>query len=83
MNEYFLHGKAFMENGGYKEISLVICAISASEAHEKSQDKVKDVIDGVVSAVFDVMTKMQYNHNNTTPPSTLICARWGFLLGAV
>ena len=58
MNEYFLHGKAFMESGGYKEISLVIGAISASEAHEKSQDKVKDVIDGVVSVVFDVMTKM-------------------------
>lgn len=58
MNEYFLHGKAFMENGGYKEISLVIGAGSASEAHDKAQDKVKQAMVGVRSAVFDVMTKM-------------------------
>ena len=58
MNEYFLHGKAFMENGVYKEISLVIGASRASEAHDKAQDKVKQAMDGVSSAVFDVMTKM-------------------------
>lgn len=37
MNEYFLHGKAFMENGGYKEISLVIEPVE----HQKRMTKLR------------------------------------------
>lgn len=58
MNEYFLHGKAFIDIGGYKEISVVIKADSALDAHRKATDEAINAIDGVTAAVFDVMTKM-------------------------
>lgn len=58
MNEYFLHGKAFVDSGGYKEISVVIKAESASDAHRKATEEAIKGINGVTAAVFDVMTKM-------------------------
>ena len=58
MNEYFLHGKAFIENGGYREISLVVRAIGATEAHDNAQGKVMREVSGAKSVVFDVMSKV-------------------------
>lgn len=58
MNEYFLHGKAFMVSGGYREISLVITAKSARDASDNATKKVLEETSGSHAVVFDVMTKM-------------------------
>ncbi|MGL5775512.1 MAG: hypothetical protein ACRCYB_09260 [Aeromonas veronii] len=57
MSEYFMHGKAFFAEGGYSEISLVIKAHTASEAHSAATLKVTSALRGVSDVVFDVMTK--------------------------
>lgn len=57
MNEYFFHGKAYMESGSYREVSFVVKAESATLAHEEAVRMVKEQVESSRSAVFDTMTK--------------------------
>lgn len=57
MNEYFFHGKAYLENGAYREVSFVVKAESPTIAHEEAVRIVKEQVESSRSAVFDTMTK--------------------------
>lgn len=57
MNEYFFHGKAYLDSGAYREVSLVVKAESAIEAHNKAVKMVIDDVELAHGAVFVTMTK--------------------------